>query len=345
MGLTGISDRINELSGQLLPGVYFLWPWALLLLPLPVLWMFVASIRRSRTPQLQTQGIDIPPSLDAALNDADSSRYARAGRRWWLDVLAWLALVTAVAQPARPGDAVITPVSGRAVVLAVDLSGSMERKDFSLGGTTQDRLSVVKTVARGFINKRDGDRVGLVVFGKEAFAASPLTFDLASLANALDSVGIGMTGRSTAIGDALGLSLSMLREDPAMQKAVVLLSDGTNNAGTVEPEAAATLAQTFGVRVHTIALGSDQQAADGYATAPSADLDEKTLQAIAEDSQGQYFRARTTDDLVAVYTAIDALESSAVDAPPTRPHDDLRVWPLLLLLAVLLLTAWRERRG
>jgi len=163
-----------------------------------------------------------------------------------------------------------------------------------------------------------------------------------------------MAGRSTAIGDALGLSLSMLRQDPAGSKAVVLLSDGTNNAGAVEPEAAAELSREFGVRVHTIALGSEGRDSSGYATAPSADLDEKTLEGVAVASGGEFFRARTTDELIDLYAVIDAtdelidlyavideLESSEDRAPPTRPVEDLRAWPLTLLFLTSIIIALR----
>ena len=342
-----------------LGGLSFEWPWMLALLPLPL----VAFRRRAPvtgagsargagigpdatggTPGGPTGGapaVAVPPALGSAL--ARAGGRTGAGTTRWPDALAWIALVVALAQPTRPGDVVVTPASGRALALAIDVSGSMEREDFALDGEVANRLEVVRRVAGDFVAARDGDRVGLVLFGKEAFVASPPTFDLAGLGDALAGAGIGMAGRSTAIGDAIGLALSILVDDPAPEKAIVLLSDGTNNAGSVEPEAAARLADSLGVRVHAIALGSDRTAEGGFAMAPSADLDEATLEAVAELAGGRFFRARTTDDLAAVYAEIDALESAASDAPPARPAEDLRHWPLLALLAALLAGARRER--
>ena len=324
-----------------LAGLRFAWPWVLILIPAPLLWSRFTSTAESGSGR---HALPVPPVLSTALLTINLKGHFQPGFHRWLYPLCWLALIIALAQPERPGAVVVTPASGRAVVLAVDLSGSMERTDFSLDGIKDNRLRVVQRVATQFIRQRNGDRVGLVVFGKEAFSATPLTFDLNSVADTLRGVGIGMTGRSTAIGDAIGLALTMLREDPASQKAIVLLSDGTNNAGSVEPESAATLAQSLGVRIHTIALGSDQIVNGGYSTAPSADLDEKTLEAIASSAEGVYFRARTTEELLDIYTTIDELESAETDAPPSRPAADLRHWPLIALFLLLLVGVWRESR-
>ena len=259
--------------------------------------------------------------------------------------LAWIALLLALAQPWRPGDTVVQPVSGRALAMVVDLSGSMERRDFTLDGETSDRLSVVKSVAGQFIEARQGDRISLILFGREAFVASPLSFDLDAIRIILDSAGIGMAGRSTAIGDALGLAIKTLRSDTSDSKAIVLLSDGTNNSGSAEPESAASFARDLGIRIHSVAMGSDDNEASpsGYATANSADLDEATLEAIANDSGGNYFRARSSAELSAVYQEIDKLERSESDAPPVVLQQDLRHWPLLFLLGLLSILAMRRR--
>ena len=188
-----------------------------------------------------------------------------------------------------------------------------------------------------------GDRVGLVVYGKEAFIASPLTFDLNAVADILDSAGIGMAGRSTAIGDAIGLAIQTLRDDPAANKAIVLLSDGTNNAGSVEPESAAELAKSLGIRIHTIAMGSEDTETGGYNTAQSADLDEDTLRAVSQNTLGKFFRARTRSDLQAVYNAIDQLETADVEAPPVILRHDLHLWSQVMLLGLLITMAVLRR--
>ena len=316
----------------------FSWPWIFLLLPLPLLF-------RQPTQGLATNALRIPTMLSRALDDLQvSSRYTMSVEQiaMWL---AWIALLLALAQPWRPGDTVVQPVSGRALAMVVDLSGSMERRDFTLDGETSDRLSVVKSVAGQFIEARQGDRISLILFGREAFVASPLSFDLDAIRIILDSAGIGMAGRSTAIGDALGLAIKTLRNDTSDSKAIVLLSDGTNNSGSAEPESAASFARDLGIRIHSVAMGSDDSEASpsGYATANSADLDEATLEAIANDSGGKFFRARSSAELNAVYEEIDKLERSESDAPPVVLQQDLRHWPLLFMLGLLTILAMRRR--
>jgi len=312
------------------------WPWIFLLLPLPLL-VTIFGTRATGA------SIRVPTNLTRALEDVAQGSTQQFSLQKALLWFSWLTLLLALSQPWRPGDTVVQPVSGRAIAIAVDVSGSMERQDFELNGAVQDRLSIVKDVAQTFINNRQGDRISLVLFGKEAFIASPLTFDLQSVNSILASAGIGMAGRSTAIGDAIGLSIQTLSNDPSSLKAIVLLSDGTNNAGSVEPESAATLANALGIRIHTIALGSEDTQTSGYKLAQSADLDEETLIAVAEQSQGTFYRAKTYTDLQDIYTAIDALERTEVNAPPVILRHDLRHWPLYLLLFSLLLHTYVQR--
>ncbi len=316
--------------------IHFNWPWVLLLLPLP--W-----ILRKLYPKPVLKAINIPPAMEKALQTLSADQQPRIGLRQTLLWLSWTSLLLAIAQPWLPGDAVIQPVSGRAIAVAVDISGSMEREDFTLNGQTRNRLSVVKEVAGNFVDQRKGDRISLVLYGKEAFIASPLTFDLSALRHILDNADIGMAGRSTAIGDAIGLSIQTLQNDPADQKAILLLSDGTNNAGSVEPESAATLAQSLGIRIHTIAMGSVDGELGGYRTAQSADLDVETLKAVAEKANGEFFRATSSDDLQLVYDAIDELERAEVAAPPVILRQDFRQWPQAVLLLCLLLLVVRQR--
>ena len=316
----------------------FAWPWIFLLLPLPLLF-------RQPTQALASSALRIPPMLGHALDELQSTKRYSLNLEQTGMWLAWILLLLTLSQPWRPGETVVQPVSGRALAMVVDLSGSMERRDFTLDGETSDRLSVVKSVAGQFIEARQGDRISLVLFGREAFVASPLSFDLGAIRTILDSAGIGMAGRSTAIGDALGLAIKTLRDDPSPSKAIVLLSDGTNNSGSAEPESAATFARELGIRIHSVAMGSEDgdTPTSGYATANSADLDEETLEAIANDSGGRYFRARSRDELNAVYQEIDTLERSESDAPPVVLQQDLRHWPLMFLLGLLCLLAIRRR--
>lgn len=311
------------------------WPWIFLLLPVPLL------IRT--TVHEHAKSLRIPPDLEAALEQLDTRGFQNLNSRLACLWLAWCLALLAIAQPWLPGDSSAQPVSGRAMALVVDVSSSMERRDFILDGVQSDRLSVVKDVAHDFIVARAGDRLSLVLYGKEAFTASPLTFDLTALSNILDGAGIGMAGRSTAIGDAIGLAIQTLRDDPASDKAIVLLSDGTNNAGSVEPESAAELALSLNIRIHTIALGSEDGELSGYATAQSADLDEDTLKAVSEIAGGVFFRATTRANLQAVYDEIDQLETALVPAPPVILKHDLHLWPLLALLCLLIVMAVVQR--
>lgn len=310
--------------------VSFGWPWAFVLLPLPLLLGWAGRKRHS-------EAIAVPPMLAEALGASGAETKTRT--RWLVALLwaGWALLISAIAQPALVTGTAISPATGRAMVVVIDLSSSMERKDFELEGRAVDRLTALKSVARAFIEARKGDRIGLVLFGDEAFSAAPISYDLASISNALEESAIGMAGRATAIGDALGLAIVKLRADPAPNKAIVLLSDGTNNSGEAEPEDAALLAKQLGIRVQTIGMASVATAGGMDA---AADLDEETLRRIAEQSGGQFFRARTTKELKAVYDAIDKLETSASDAPPTVPRVDIRNWlliPLAGMLAVLAL--------
>jgi len=288
------------------------------------------------------EAILVPPSLAGSLNKLEQNKKSRRISlktvRLILLALTWITLLTAIAQPFKPEPGSATAASGRAITLLIDLSTSMERRDFSIDDEAVNRLVVVKSIASEFIDERKGDRVGLVLFGSEAFIASPLTYDVDSVNTILQGSGIGMSGRTTAMGDALGLAIKSLRNDPATEKAIVLLSDGTNNAGTVEPEDAAELAKTLGITVHTIGLGSDDSGIEGQQfQSASADLDEATLKSIAGASGGEFFRAHTTAELQEIYTRIDSLESADVTAPPLIIRQDFR--NLFIVLSLLFLAA------
>ena len=328
--------------------IEFAWPWIFLLLPLPALIIY----RQSQKPT--SDSILVPPSVAKALQEIEQQK-RRTGfdlhtLRLLLLGLSWLALLIAIAQPFKPETGEATPASGRAISMLIDLSTSMERRDFSikneaLEDETVDRLVVVKKIASQFIAEREGDRIGLVLFGSEAFVASPLTYDNDSVNTVLQSSGIGMAGRTTAMGDALGLAIKSLRDDPADEKAIVLLSDGTSNAGTAEPEDAAELAQTLGITVHTIGLGSDDSLNDGQQfQSASADLDEETLKSIAGASGGKFFRAHTSDELQSIYSEIDTLESADVVAPPLIVRRDYRnsfiVFSIVFLLLAMAIEYW-----
>jgi len=317
-------------------GFTFAWPWLLLLAPLPWLlrWLLPAS------PSGDLQALRVP--WFSAVAGGKSGWL----RRPWLALAAaliWLLLVVAAARPQWVGEIENLPVTGRDLLLAVDISGSMDTQDMILNNKAVNRLSVVKKVAGEFIKRRHGDRVGLILFGSRAYLQTPLTFDTQTTATLLDESEIGLAGRETAIGDAIGLAVKRLREDAAADRVLVLLTDGANTSGEVQPLQAAGFAARDGLTVYTVGVGADEMMVQDFfgsrVVNPSADLDEDTLKAIAEQTGGRYFRARDAKSLEKIYEILDELEPVESDVETIRPIDELFYWPLGLAYALALLTA------
>lgn len=310
-------------------------PLALLLLPLPVL------VRWLLPPAPESGGALRVPFYRtlAGLPSGGVERGALKRLTLAAKVLAWVLLVIACAQPRWIGEPQSVETQGRDLMLAIDLSGSMAAEDFDLGGRAADRLSVVKAVAREFVRAREGDRVGLLLFGTRAYVQAPLTTDRDTVIALLDESAIGLAGEETAIGDVIGLAVKRMRERPSEERVLVLLSDGASNVGALDPARAAELAALEGVRIYTIGVGSGGRSVQtplGPISLGGADLDEKTLAEIAETTGGAYFRARDTAGLVNVYRQIDALEPTAGDDATVRPMRALFHWPLGLALAIAL---------
>ncbi|MFZ5962509.1 VWA domain-containing protein [Thalassococcus sp. BH17M4-6] len=293
-------------------------PWAALLLPLPLLLLWLLPTRAGRTAAL-----GLPPAIATAFQPADATPARRHARAVSL-ALAWIALVAALAGPRQERLLDLVPASGRDIVLVLDLSGSMERKDFDLDGTQVSRLAAVQDVGARFVRGRTGDRLGLVVFGERAYVAADLSHDVTAVAEVIRTAQIGVSGKATAIADGLGLAIRRLRTRDAKSRVVVLLSDGQDTTGAVDPVAAAVTAKSLGIRIYTIALGP----AD-LETSPTARdaVDSDTLRRIAKAAGGEMFRVRTTDDLKSVTATIDRLEPSLADAPPIRAWQEF--WPWL----------------
>ena len=268
--------------------ISFAWPWALAALPLPLLAHYLLPAARS------TPGRALRLPFYAELTGLTGRTGSAA--RWRLPVaaLAWLLLVLAAAQPQWLGEPVQMPVAGRDLMLAVDVSGSMEQQDYRLGGRTANRLDVVKAVAGEFIARRTGDRLGLVLFGSRAYLQTPLTYDRDTVHTMLREAVIGLAGRETAIGDAIALAVKRLREQPQDNRVLVLLTDGANTAGSIAPLDAAQLAAQAGVRVYTIGIGGGPVGARspfGMLLQRGADLDPETLRTIARSTGARYFQA------------------------------------------------------
>jgi Ca-activated chloride channel family protein len=313
--------------------IHFEWPWVLLLLPLP-------ALARRILPEASTDRLAAlrTPFL-GELGLAGGRRAPAVDRRAMLmAAAAWLLLMLAAARPQWSGEPIQAPVAGRDLMLAVDLSGSMEVEDFQLDGRVVDRLTATKSVASGFIRRRRGDRLGLILFGRNAYLQVPLTFDRTTVEGLLMESAIGLAGKETAIGDAIGLAVKRLRDKAATSRVLVLLTDGANTAGAVSPLKAATLAAQSGLKIYTIGIGADEMLVQSLLGArrvnPSRDLDEQTLRGIAERTGGRYFRARDTAELEQIYALLDELEPVMDTSQAFRPTASLFAWPLGAALAL-----------
>ncbi len=326
------------------------WPWLLTLLPLPLL------IRRfmPAAPQQREAALRVPFLADFAGEGEISDSGSRRTGLLWLAAAAWVMLVLAAARPQWLGDPLEIPMSGRDLMLAVDLSKSMEEEDFRLDNQWVDRLTATKKVAGEFIERRKGDRIGLILFGERAYLQAPLTFDRETVKALLHESAIGLAGRSTAIGDAIGLAIKRLQVRPAENRVLILLTDGANTAGEIEPVRAAELAARKQVKVYTIGIGADEIIVRSFFGSrrinPSRDLDEKTLRAIADKTGGRYFRARDLNELKGIYRLLDELEPIEQEQQRFRPVRALYPWPLAaaLILAGLVIwlrSGWRPGRG
>lgn len=266
--------------------------------------------------------------------------------------LIYALLVTAAARPVMMGPPIALPQEGRDLMLAVDLSGSMALKDLTRAGQPADRLTVVKAVADDFISRRIGDRIGLILFSSRAYIQSPLTFDRTVVRQFLDQATIGLTGQETAIGDAIALAIKVLRERPDNQRVLILLTDGANNSGMLDPQLAADAARQEHVKIYTIGVGADRMMMGARMVNPAEDLDEDALKTIAATTGGRYFRARDPQDLASIYADIDRMEPSAGDPLYLRPTLSLLHWPLGLALVLSfaasglwLAPGWRTKRA
>jgi Ca-activated chloride channel family protein len=315
------------------------WPWVLLALPLPLILRYLLPEARG----LSEAGLRVP-SIESFSTLRDRSGTEQLlNWRFWIAVIAWMLLVLSAARPERIGEELDVPVAGRNLMLAVDLSGSMDQKDFELVGRRVDRLTATKAVASDFIERREGDRIGLILFGERAYLQVPLTLDRETVNILLMEAFIGLAGEKTAIGDAITLAVRRIHEQKKDEgeQVLVLLTDGANTAGEVQPLKAAQLAQLVGLRIYTIGIGAEQLEVSSLIGGrrrinPSADLDEDTLTQIAQLTGGRYFRATDTASLQDIYKLVDELEPVEEPESGFRPVKSYYFYPLGL--AVLLVT-------
>jgi Ca-activated chloride channel homolog len=318
----------------------FLFPLAFMLLPLPFI------VRHFLKPVPMTPGGALRvPFYRRLLGHAGSGNASSMHRPWRLVIatVIWCLLVSAFARPVFVGKELPLPVEGRNLMMAIDLSGSMDREDFTVDGRQSNRLAVVKAAADDFMARRKGDRIGLVLFSDRAYLQAPLTLDSAVVRALLDEAQVGLTGTQTAIGDAIAIAVKRLKDKPASSRVLILLTDGASNAGVMEPLQAAELAKDLGIRIYTIGVGAErmavQTALGRQIVNPSKDLDEKTLASVAELTGGRYFRAQDVKSLAGIYALLDELEPSSGDPVYIRPSVSLFFWPLSGALALTILLA------
>lgn len=322
----------------------FEWWWIITLWPLPFLlrWLLPA------VKQQQQAALRVPFFEHLQRFSSRSADTKRNNLMLIVAVVMWCLLILACMRPQWLGESVEIPLTGRDLMLGLDISGSMREQDFQVRGRSVERMEAAKVVASEFVAQREGDRVGLILFGDNAQVQTPLTYDLKTVQHFISESLVGLIGSSTAIGDAIGLAVKRLRERPAQSRVFILLTDGANTAGAVTPIDAANVAKQYGIRIHTIGVGAEEVVVrDLFGTRvvnPSKALDEETLTEIADITGGRYFRARNTQEMVSIYDEINSLEPSEIDSLKQRPLDELYVWPLSLAFLLSGYLAWRNTR-
>ena len=313
----------------------WLWIWAFFILPLPALVWILDSRKAAARPALRYP-------LYNQLARMQSQQAAKDRRSWFkllIALIIWTLLVVALARPTWIGDPIPVPQAGRDLLLAVDISQSMREEDMQVGGRYVSRVEAVKAVVSSFVQRREGDRVGLILFAQQGYLQTPLTFDRDTVETQLVEAQPGFAGNATAIGDAIGLAVKRLRDRPAESRVVILLTDGANTAGS-DPSEGSKVAAEAGIRIHTVGVGAESVTVNSFfgnsrQVNPSADLDETTLREIAETTGGQYFRARDPQELDNIYRLLDQLEPVPEDVT-FRPQKSLFHWPLAGALGLTL---------
>ncbi|MFM2587188.1 vWA domain-containing protein [Vibrio sp. TBV020] len=303
--------------------ISFVWWWMFLLLPLPLLIYFLTSpIKQAapvRLPYLPSSGASVTPSNTIVKV---------------LVAVVWLTLVTALARPVWYGDPVTTQPKHRDLMLVLDLSYSMSQEDMRDGDDYIDRLTAVKNVVSDFAKQREGDRLGLVLFADHAYLQTPLTLDRNTISEQVNSLVLRLIGDKTAIGEGIGLATKTFIDSDAPQRVMVLLSDGSNTSGVLEPLEAAKIAKKYNATIYTIGVGAGEMMVKEFFMTrkvnTAKDLDEKTLQQIAELTGGQYFRARNADELATIYDTINSLEPISQATQTWRPQTEWFTLPLSL---------------
>ncbi len=303
-------------------------PWILVLLPIPLLmWLFLPRVTMQLPAALKV------PFFKAMMGIAEEEKHSltKQAKLTYL-LLIWILLLLALADPRWVGEPRPLARDGHNIMLTLDLSPSMAVNDMLLHDRQATRLNVVKRAAAQFVQNRTNDKIGLIVFGERAYLQTPLTYDHHNVLQRIEDATAGLAGKTTSIGDALGLAVKRLQNVPDKGRMIILLTDGANNSGVLAPLKAAELARDDKIKVYTIGLGSeaDNQTFNGMFLSmnASADLDEKTLTSVAKMTGGRYFRATDMKSLQAIYQAINRMETVTQEQATIRPQHDYYPWPL-----------------
>jgi Ca-activated chloride channel family protein len=318
----------------------FYWPWMSCLLPLPIVarLLLPASKKVDRVPELRFPALHrLQIAFPASQNNVKLSS------RWFLLTLSllWLSLVLAVMRPQWVEQLTSVQNQGYDLMLAVDISGSMQALDFSTSKAVMSRLDATKNVVGKFVHDRQGDRIGLILFGEHAYLQVPLTLDTVSVEHMLHNALSGMAGPTTAIGDAIGLAVRNLRDRPEGSRVIILLTDGEDTASSIPPLEAAKLAKQYGIRIYTIGVGRDGPVPypndRGGIVMVEVPIDETLLKEIAHLTNGDYFRATDEQVLQAIYSKINALEKTKANVRTYMIREPLYRYPLSIAAALLLI--------
>ena len=326
--------------------IEILWPWALAALPLPIIVRLLFPTSES-SEQKTGNAIKVPFYSQILGSSEENNLSPNTNLNFILAFIIWMVFILAAANPVWIGEPIQMPTMGRNLMLAIDVSPSMQEKDMALGGQAVDRLTILKSVMSNFIDRREGDRLGLILFGSKAYLQTPLTLDRQTVNILLNEAQIGIAGKATAIGDAIGMGLKKLIGSENEEKVLILATDGANTAGEINPIKAAELAALENMTIYTIGIGADSMQLPGIFGSsfgsrtinPSRDLDEKMLSDIADITGGQYFRAKSSDDLQVIYAQLDNLEPVIGDNEVYRPKSSLFYYPLGLAFIFSLLLA------
>ena len=317
----------------------FAHPWLFLLIPLPWLMRRLLPAHHERKAAVRVPFMSRLSRLAGLQPGSDLAVAKRPLSQWLVLSLTWFLVVIAIARPQWLGEPVIKELPMRDLLVAVDLSGSMEAEDFTdIDGNIVDRLTAVKQVLDSFFARRDGDRVGLILFGSAAFVQVPFTNDLDVVRELLDEAQIRMLGPRTMLGDAMGLAINLFERSEVEERVMIVLTDGNDTGSLVPPERAAEIARDKGVVVYTIAIGDPGSVGEQA-------LDEKTLENIATTTGGAYFHASDRQELESIYAHLDEINPRQVDTLSYRPLTELYDWPLAAsLLMTLLYMMYLESR-